>query len=110
MASLKELQREKKELNQQLYNLNLESCKIKNRLSDIDRSLATMTKNTITVSEHALIRLLERRYGQEEMLKQVVDTVSKEIAHAPKNCKLRIDGDLEAVIANGVLITVKPLN
>ncbi|MBM5782403.1 MAG: hypothetical protein FJ368_03165 [Pelagibacterales bacterium] len=107
--SLKELQTENKFLSQKLTLLQKNISEVKNRISDNQKLINNLSRDKIIISEHAILRILERRYGQEQIIKQVVEALEKEIGDCPKNCKLILDGDLQAVIENGILITVIPL-
>lgn len=107
--SLKELQTKNKYLNQRLNSLQSDMEGVRKQISENQKLINDLTKSKVVISEHAILRILERRYGQEEMIKKVTESLENEIGDCPKNCKLRIDGNLEAVIKNGVLITVTPL-
>lgn len=75
----------------------------------LNRRLGSISRDDLFISDHATLRLLERRFGQEEIIAKAVEHLKTELRRAKvsANCKIRIDGDLEAVIVDNVLVTVK---
>ena len=84
---------------------------IQKRINQIDKEIHLLTKKELVISEHAILRLLERRFGQQEILTKVIEQIKSEIeAKTPpdtKNFKINLGDGLVAIIENNVLVTVK---
>lgn len=77
------------------------------RISDLDKKINSLSKRDLIVSEHAIIRLLERRFFQKDIIEQAIDQIKEELRDVPVNCKLNLSDGLQAVIINNVLVTIK---
>ena len=62
----------------------------------------------LTVSEHAMVRLLERKGFDIEKLKQTLLNQIKATGLYSKNCLVPIDNDLVAVIRDYTVVTIQP--
>jgi chaperonin cofactor prefoldin len=108
---LKNLQTKKSFLDKEVSRLSKDILKIKSEISDLDKKIYKLSQLdcAVIVSEHAILRILERRFGQEEMIQEVIKQIQEEIAPKliSKTCKINLSDGLQAVISKNVLITVK---
>jgi len=110
---LKNLQTKKSFLDKEVSRLSKDILKIKSEISDLDKKIYKLSQSqldcAVIVSEHAILRILERRFGQEKMIEEVIKQIQEEIAPKliSKTCKINLSDGLHAVISNNVLITVK---
>jgi len=111
---LKRLQAEKKlllEKSQEDIKLCMEFQKVltqnKEQLKQINRAIEALDKE-IVISDHAILRYLERVSGHKDLIKQARIEIERLTKNAPANCKWPIGSNLIAVVSNSVISTIKP--
>lgn len=114
MIKLKSLQTERSLLEKDLEVLLSRKKDLQHQISAKEKKIKTLdnaidlaSKSEIVISEHAILRLLQRRYFQEEIIEKVISEIKDELKGVPRNCQVPINGELRAIIKNNVLITVK---
>lgn len=109
MSKLQELKDRKSYLSRTLTALEKDVVKVRAEISDIHKLILQEQKSgTIIITEHSIVRILERRYGLEDTINQVKKSLLKELEGCPRDCKKRIDGDLVAIIKDGHLVSIVP--
>ncbi len=114
-SQLKQLHDEKDRLSREISIIDREIIPLQEKKRNLDRSMTNIDKQIhelgrkhLIISDHAILRLLERRFGQEDVIKKAVDGLRKELEDKdlPPTCKITIDDNLQAVINNNVLVTI----
>lgn len=87
--------------------------KHKNEADSVLKRISALEKieaGDIKVSDHAIVRLMERRFGQGELIEQVRKQLIEEIQDRilDINCKINLKDGLQAVLENGCVVTVQP--
>jgi hypothetical protein len=109
MSKIQELKDKKFYFSKRLTITKKEIVKIKNEIRNIDKLIhEEKTTKPLVVSDHAVIRILERRYGLEDTIKNVIEVLLRELEGSPHNCKKRIDDNLVAIIKGGRVCSVVP--
>lgn len=113
---LKRLQTDKAETNNQLQDLrqtqqtlNEQASKLTLRLKSINKDIEKLTKKDVVVSEHALLRYIERVYGidLEEIKEEILGDGRRSMIEFAKNGKFKIKDKHELVVKNSVVITIQ---
>lgn len=109
--NLKNLQREKIVIAKEISILEKNLKTLRSKVSDIDRQIHKLFQQNseLIVSDHAIVRILQRRFGQQEIIEKVIKQIQEEIAPKliSKTCKINLSDNLQAIIENNVLITIK---
>jgi predicted nucleic acid-binding Zn-ribbon protein len=98
-------------LNKQVFAVNKEILTKRKEISEIDKKLAQTSKG-FAISEHAILRILERAYEQGDMIEKVKMQLEQEIkpkleALGVANCEMNLLCGLTAVIKNNLVVTIK---
>lgn len=99
-----ELEKEMKEAHKAASKLSNEVNKLKNEQINIVASL-TVVKENITVSDHALVRYLERKYGFdfEQYREEILTPIAKQAIQAGATSVKA--GDISFKVANNTITT-----
>jgi hypothetical protein len=115
------LEYEKKVLNKELNDIDLQKTKITKKISDLDKSIrdikilkSKIKDDGIIVSDHALIRFLQRKIFSEEVLEEARQTLINDVKNKINstffiNKKAQIKINLEygsAVVKNNTVVTI----
>lgn len=115
------LEYEKKLLNKELNDIDLQKTKITKKISDLDKSIrdikilkSKIKDDGIIVSDHALIRFLQRKIFSEEVLEEARQTLINDVKNKINstffiNKKAQIKINLEygsAVVKNNTVVTI----
>jgi len=114
---LKALQVKSKNLNYELNDLNYKLTQLKSRIDylqgekdKVDKRISFMTKEPV-VSEHALLRYLERKYDfdVEQIKDEILTKDFKELINSMGDANYTIPGtNLKAIVKSNVIITITP--
>ena len=115
------LEYEKKVLNKELNDIDLQKTKITKKISDLDKSIrdikilkSKIKDDGIIVSDHALIRFLQRKIFSEEVLEEARQTLINDVKNKINSTffiskKAQIKINLEygsAVVKNNTVVTI----
>lgn len=116
-SELKKLQSERNSLKNEISELGLKIAADqrtfelkKKKLVEISEKINGGNKKKITITEHAVLRLLERRFGQGDIINKAINHLQDELDRLdpPSDCKIILQDGLEAVIKNNFLTTLVP--
>ena len=95
-------------LQDQITDMQKLISKERKDISVLNKEIHQLTNNSeLVISEHAILRLLERRYGQADMIEKVVQQTKEEFKGLPVNCKKKTEDGFEVVIVNNLMVTIK---
>jgi hypothetical protein len=115
------LEHEKRLLNKELNDIDLQKTKITKKISDLDKSIrdikilkSKIKDDGIIVSDHALIRFLQRKIFSEEVLEEARQTLINDVKNKINSTffiskKAQIKINLEygsAVVKNNTVVTI----
>ena len=98
-------------LQSQISGINKEILSTRKEISETDKQLSQTSKGFV-ISEHAILRMLERAYEQGDMIEKVKNKLTEEIkpkleALGVSNCEMGLSCGLIAVIKNNLVLTIK---
>ena len=104
----KKIEKDRKEVLDQIRELTRLKQDLDKKLKEVHKDIAKIQGAGPVVSEHAMIRFLERGLGfdMEEIRKEILNSNVVAIASARGSGKVPISKNCKAVIKNGVIVTV----
>jgi hypothetical protein len=102
------LETEKREIDLQSRALNARLCKVDKQLRTVNNQIAKMENKGTIVTEHAVLRYLERGLGMD--MKQVRDHILtgdvRTLAESGASGQVPIDHGCKAVIKNRTVVSI----
>lgn len=98
-------------LQKQQEDINKEILRKRKEISQIDKKINLVTKD-FAISEHAILRMLERVYEQgdviEEVKRQLAEEIKPKLALAGVvSCTINLKCGKQAIIDNNLVVTIK---
>ncbi len=104
-----QLETELKDLQQTVKNINKKICETNNSLINITKEIKNITSQSPTISEHALLRYVERVLGidLEKIKREILSEKNIAFIEHLKSCKFPISTTHKAVVKNKVVVTIE---
>ncbi len=110
-TKLSELSRDIHNLNAQQEDINREILRKRKEISGLNKQITLIQKGFV-ISEHAILRILERAYEHEDIITKIKKELEDEIK--PKleglgvvSAKINLKCGLTAIIENNLVVTIK---
>ena len=99
---------ERRALNQEIGDLSGRRKELENSIRAIDRDITRLTSSGPIVTEHAIIRFLERGMGMdmEEIRKHILTDNVKGVATGGGSGQVPVSHRCRAVIKNGTIVSI----
>jgi chromosome segregation ATPase len=108
-TKLKTMDNRRKTLNSSLYNMQQESSNLKKQIGEINTQISKIKnkKDTFIISEHAMLRYIERIIGIDltELQEKIIPSADINGIKAMGDCTVKRDG-FSIVIKDNTVVTV----
>jgi len=110
-TELSELSRDIHNLNMQQQDINKDILRKRKEISGLNKKIALIQKG-FTISEHAILRILERVYEHEDVIRKIKKELEDEIkpkleAFGVVSAKINLKCGLTAIVENNLVVTIR---